>query len=47
MNINKFCKSASRAKYDLLGHVNKHLSRNVYMLTELFDKKMLPACTYN
>ena len=33
--------------YNLLGNVNKHLSGNVYILTELFDKMILPTCTYD
>ena len=33
--------------YNLLGNVNKHLSGSVYILTELFDKMILPICTYN
>ena len=47
LNIDELCKSASRAMYNLLGKVNKHLSGNVYILTELFDKIILPMCTYN
>ena len=47
LNINEFCKSTSREMYNLLGNVNKHLSGNVYILTELFDKMILPTCTYD
>ena len=46
LNINELCKSASRAMYNLLCNVNKHLSGNVYILTELFYKMILPICTY-
>ena len=47
LNINEIFRSASRAMYNLLGNANKHLSDNVYILTELFDKMILPICTYN
>ena len=42
LNINEIFRSGSRAMYNLLGNGNKHLSDNVYILTELFDKMILP-----
>ena len=35
------------AMYNLLGNVKKRMSRNVCILTELFDRMILPRCTYN
>ena len=47
LNISELCKSASRAMYTLLGNVNKFSSGNVTILLDLFDKMILPICTYN
>ena len=44
MNINELCKSASRTMYSL---AYNHLSSNVHILTHLFDKMIIPICTYN
>ena len=33
--------------YTLLGNVNKFYARNIKILTDLFDKMILPICTYN
>ena len=46
-NINELCKKASRAMYTLLGNVNKFYARNIKILIDLFDKMILPICTYN
>ena len=47
LNIYELYDSASRAMYNLLGNVNKHMSGTVYILTELLDKMVLPIPTYN
>ena len=47
ININDLNKIASRAMYILLGNTNKFLSGNIRILIDLFDKIMLPICTYN
>ena len=47
ININELSKSASRAMYNLLGNTNKFLTRNIRILIDLFDKIILPICTYN
>ena len=47
ININELSKSASRAMYNLLGNTNKFLSGNIRILIDLFDKIILPICTYN
>ena len=47
ININELSKSASRAMYNLLGSTNKFLSGNIRILIDLFDKIILPICTYN
>ena len=47
LNINEICKSASRAMYTLLGHINKYSAGNIAILLELFDRMILPICTYN
>ena len=46
-NINELCKKASRAMYTLLGNVNKFYAGNIKILIDLFDKMILPICTYN
>ena len=33
--------------YNLSGNVNKNISGNLYVLTEVFYKMILPICTYN
>ena len=33
--------------YNLLGNTNKFLSGNIRILIDLFDKIILPICTYN
>ena len=47
INVNEFSKSASRAMYNLLGNTRKFLSGNITILIDLFDKIILPICTYN
>ena len=47
LNISEICKSASKAMYTLLGHVNKYSAGNISVLLELFDRMILPICTYN
>ena len=47
LNISELCKGASRAMYTLLGNVNKFSSGNATILLDLFDKMILPICTYN
>ena len=47
LTISELCKSASRAMCTLLGYLNRFSSRNVTILLDLFDKKILPVCTYN
>ena len=47
LNINQLCKSASRALYNLSDNVNKNLSGNSFILTEVFYKMILPVCTCN
>ena len=47
ININELSKSASRTMYNLLGSTNKFLSGNIRILIGLFDKIILPICTYN
>ena len=47
LNISELCKSASRAMYTLLGNLNKFSSGNVTVILNLFDKMILPICTYN
>ena len=47
LNISEFCKSANRAVYTLLGIVKKNSSGNVTISLDLFDKMILPICTYN
>ena len=46
-NIEELCKSARRAMYTLLGSTNKFASGNLRVLLKLFDKIILPICTYN
>ena len=46
-NINELFKKASRAMYTLLGNVNKSYAGNIKILIDLFDKMLLPVCTYN
>ena len=33
--------------YTLLGNVNKFYAGNIKILIDLFDKMILPICTYN
>lgn len=47
LNVYELYESASRAMYNLLGNVNKHMPGNVYILTELLGKMILPIPTYN
>ena len=47
LNISELCKSATRAMYTLLDNVNKFSSGNATILLNLFDKMILPICTYN
>ena len=47
LNINELCKKASRAMYTLLGNVSKFYAGNIKILIDLFDKMILPICTYN
>ena len=46
-NINELCKKASSTMYTLLGNVNKFCAGNTKMLVDLFDKMILPICSYN
>ena len=46
-NINELCKKASRAMYILLCNVNTFYAGNIKILKDLFDKMILPICTYN
>ena len=46
-NIQQLCKIASRAMYTLLSHTNKYSGRNIKLLIDLFDKIIVPICTYN
>ena len=45
--ISELFKSANRAMYTVLGIVNKFSSRDVRILLDLFDKMILPICTYD
>ena len=47
ININELSKSASRVTYNLQGNTNKILSHDIRILIDLFDKIILPICTYN
>ena len=47
VNIEELCKSARRAMYTLLGSTNKFASGNLRVLLKLFDRMILPICTYN
>ena len=47
VNIQELCKSAGRAMYALLGSTNKFASGNLRVLLKLFDRMILPICTYN
>ena len=46
-NIKQLCKTASRAMYTLLCHTNKYSGVNIKLLMDLFDKIIVPICTYN
>ena len=46
-NIQQLCKTASRAMYTLLCHTNKYSGVNIKLLMDLFDKIIVPICTYN
>ena len=46
-NINELCKNSSRAMYTLLGNVNKFYAGNIKTMIDLFDKMILPICTFN
>ena len=47
VNIQELSKSARRAMYTLLGSTNKFASGNLRVLLKLFDRMILPICTYN
>ena len=47
LNIQKLCKSARRAMYNLLGSTNKYASGSLRVLLKLFNRMILPICTYN
>ena len=47
VNIQELCNSARRAMYTLLGSTNKFASGNLGVLLKLFDRRILPICTYN
>ena len=47
INIEELCKSVRRAMYTLLGGTNNFASGNLRMLLKLFDRMILPICTYN
>ena len=46
-NMQQLCKITSRLMYTLLSHTNKCLVGNTKLLMDLFDKIILPICTYN
>ena len=46
-NINELCIKVSREIYTLLGNLNKFYTGNIKILIDLFDKMILPICTYN
>ena len=46
-NIQQLCKTGSRAMYTLLSHTNKYSVGNIKLLMDLFDKIIVPICTYN
>ena len=46
-NINELCKKGSRAMYTRLGNINKFHAGNIKILIDLFNKMILPICTYN
>ena len=47
VNIEELCKSARRVMYTLLGSTNKFALGNLRVLLKLFDRMILPICTYN
>ena len=46
-NIQQLCKIVSRAMYTLLSQTNKYSGGNIKLLMDLFDKIIVPICTYN
>ena len=47
VNIQELSKSARKAMYTLLGSTNKFVSGNLRVSLTLFDRMILPICTYN
>ena len=47
LSIKKLCKNTIRAMHTLLDNVIKLRAGNVNILIDLFDKMILPICTYN
>ena len=47
VNVQELCKSSRGAMYTLLGSTNKFASGNLRVLLKLFDRMILPICTYN
>ena len=47
VNIEELCKSTRRVMYTLLASTNKFASGNLRVLLKLFDRMILPICTYN
>ena len=46
-NIHQLCKTASRAMYILLSQTSKYSGGNIKLFMDLFDKIIVPICTYN
>ena len=47
VNIEELCKCARRVMHTLLGSTNKFASGNLRTLLKLFDRVIIPICTYN
>ena len=47
VNVQELCTSARRAMYTLIGGINKLTSGNLRVLLKLFERMILPICTYN
>ena len=47
VNIEELCKCARRVMHTLLGSTNKFASGNLRTLIKLFDRVIIPICTYN
>ena len=47
VNIQELCKSARGVMCTLLANTNKYASGNLRVLLKLFDRMILPICTYN